>query len=157
MKAVLNDDVLYEEAASEAFPLYNKSHLISLEMPDRIGDVCFLILFSVYSFSIEVSTFLNKGSLLVLVFHFDEFWSSYFMKCELFYSFCCMYLCSWLFFLKYMELCAYMDYIYLSSLCEQVIVTSFGQLNETEFIDPRTAQVAVVDHIKQASLMLPHT
>lgn len=68
VKAVLNDDVLYEEAASEAFPLYNKSHLISLEMPGRIGDV---------------------------------------------------------------------------------IVTSFGQLNETEFIDPRTAQVAVVDHIKQ--------
>lgn len=50
MKAVLNDDVLYEEAASEAFPLYNKSHLISLEMPGRIGDVCFLILFSVYFF-----------------------------------------------------------------------------------------------------------
>lgn len=63
----------------------------------------------------------------------------------------------WLFFLKYMELCAYVDYIYLSFLCEQVIVTSYGQLNETEFIDPRTAQVAVVDHIKQASLMLPHT
>lgn len=42
VKAVVNDDVLYEEAASEAFPLYNKSHMISLEMPGGIGDVCFL-------------------------------------------------------------------------------------------------------------------
>ncbi|KAM1549345.1 hypothetical protein ACFX1Z_010409 [Malus domestica] len=68
VKAVINDDVLYEEAASEAFPLYNKSHLISIEMPGRIGDV---------------------------------------------------------------------------------IVTSYGELAKNEFIDPRTAQVAVVDHIKQ--------
>lgn len=31
----------------------------------------------------------------------------------------------------------------------QVLVTSFGELNENEFLDPRTAQVAKVDHIKQ--------
>ncbi|KAH0994867.1 hypothetical protein GBA52_018731 [Prunus armeniaca] len=39
-----------------------------------------------------------------------------------------------------------------NSPLRRVIVTSFGQLNETEFIDPRTAQVAVVDHIKQAKV-----
>ncbi|KAM1490399.1 hypothetical protein ACFXTO_033530 [Malus domestica] len=73
VKAVINDDVLYEEAASEAFPLYNKSHLISIEMPGGIGDV---------------------------------------------------------------------------------IITSYGELGETEFIDPRTAQVAVVNHTKQASVFI---
>lgn len=31
----------------------------------------------------------------------------------------------------------------------QVLVTSFGELKENEFLDPRTAQVAIVDHIKQ--------
>ncbi|PRQ55207.1 putative F-actin-capping protein subunit alpha [Rosa chinensis] len=68
VKAVVNDDILYEEAASEAFPLYNKSHMISLEMPGGIGDV---------------------------------------------------------------------------------LVTSFGELRGTKYLDPRTAHVAVVDHIKQ--------
>ncbi|KAL6132726.1 hypothetical protein ACLB2K_064965 [Fragaria x ananassa] len=68
VKAVLNDDVLYEEALSEAFPLYNKSQMISLEMPGGIGDV---------------------------------------------------------------------------------LVTSYGELSGTEYLDPRTAHVAVVDHIKQ--------
>ncbi|KAF3454530.1 hypothetical protein FNV43_RR04978 [Rhamnella rubrinervis] len=68
VKAILNEEQLYREAASEAFPLYNKSHLISLELPCRSGDV---------------------------------------------------------------------------------IITSFGEINENEFLDPRTAQVAIVDHIKQ--------
>ena len=39
VKAILNDDALYNEAASEAFPLYNKSHMICLGMPGRAGDV----------------------------------------------------------------------------------------------------------------------
>lgn len=39
LKSVLNDERVYNEAAQEAFPLYNKSHLISLELPDRSGDV----------------------------------------------------------------------------------------------------------------------
>lgn len=39
VKSILNDDDLYHEAASEAFSLYNKSHMISLEMPNRSGDV----------------------------------------------------------------------------------------------------------------------
>ncbi|KAG6646641.1 hypothetical protein CIPAW_07G021500 [Carya illinoinensis] len=68
VKAILNDEELYNEAASEAFPLYNKSQMICLEMPGRIGDV---------------------------------------------------------------------------------LVTSFGELKENEFLDLRTAQVAIVDHIKQ--------
>lgn len=80
------------------------------------------------------------------------------MKCELFYSFCCTYLCSLVVLSQIYGIVCIYGFIYLSFFfCEQVIVTSFGQLNETEFIDPRTAQVAVVDHIKQASLMLPHT
>lgn len=40
VKSILNDDDVYHEAALEAFSLYNKSHMISLEMPDRSGDVC---------------------------------------------------------------------------------------------------------------------
>ena len=39
---LLNNDELYREAASEAFPQYNKSHMICLEMPGRAGDVSFL-------------------------------------------------------------------------------------------------------------------
>lgn len=42
MKKILNDDELYHEAASEAFPQYNKSHMICIEMPGRVGDVSFL-------------------------------------------------------------------------------------------------------------------
>lgn len=33
----------------------------------------------------------------------------------------------------------------------QVLVTSFGELGENEYLDPRTAQVAIVDHVKQVS------
>uniref|UniRef100_A0A2P2KK21 F-actin-capping protein subunit alpha n=1 Tax=Rhizophora mucronata TaxID=61149 RepID=A0A2P2KK21_RHIMU len=68
LRSVLNDDKVYEEAALEAFPLYNKSHLICLELPYRSGDV---------------------------------------------------------------------------------LLTSYNELNGNEFLDPRTAQVAMVDHVKQ--------
>ncbi|KAK7284378.1 hypothetical protein RJT34_19123 [Clitoria ternatea] len=68
VKSILNNDDLYNEAASDAFPVYNKSHLISLQMPDRSGDV---------------------------------------------------------------------------------VVTSFGEVDGNAFLDPRTAQVAIVDHVKQ--------
>lgn len=33
----------------------------------------------------------------------------------------------------------------------QVLVTSFGELGENEYLDPRTALVAIVDHVKQVS------
>nr|KJB45972.1 hypothetical protein B456_007G341300 [Gossypium raimondii] len=69
LKLVLNDDDVYNEAASEAFPVYNKSHLISLKMPGGFGDV---------------------------------------------------------------------------------LVTSYGELQDNEYLDPKTAQVAIVDHVKQA-------
>ncbi|OVA02658.1 F-actin-capping protein subunit alpha [Macleaya cordata] len=62
------DDHVYNLAASEAFPIYNKNHIISLEMPNRSGDV---------------------------------------------------------------------------------LITTFGELSDTEYLDPRTAQVAAVDHVKQ--------
>ena len=39
VKAILGDDSVYESAALEAFPLYNKAHLISLQFPNRSGDV----------------------------------------------------------------------------------------------------------------------
>ncbi|BAT88102.1 F-actin-capping protein subunit alpha isoform X1 [Vigna umbellata] len=68
VKSILNNDDLYNEAASEAFPFYNKSHLISLQMANRSGDV---------------------------------------------------------------------------------LVTSFGELEGNAFLEPRTAQVAIVDHVKQ--------
>lgn len=34
----------------------------------------------------------------------------------------------------------------------QVLVTSFGELEENAYLDPRTTQVAIVDHVKQVSL-----
>lgn len=43
VKAILGDDNVYQTAASEAFPLYNKAHLLSLQFPNRSGDVCFLL------------------------------------------------------------------------------------------------------------------
>lgn len=33
----------------------------------------------------------------------------------------------------------------------QVLVTSFSEISENEYLDPRTTQVAVVDHVKQVS------
>ena len=39
LKEVLSDEEVYNEAAMEAFPVYNKSHMICLEMPSRAGDV----------------------------------------------------------------------------------------------------------------------
>ncbi|KAJ8752507.1 hypothetical protein K2173_004795 [Erythroxylum novogranatense] len=68
LKSILNDERAYEEAALEAFPLYNKSHLICLQFPDRTADV---------------------------------------------------------------------------------LLTAYNQLDENKFLDPRTAQVATVDHVKQ--------
>ncbi|KAL1833474.1 hypothetical protein ACET3Z_003125 [Daucus carota] len=68
VKAILGDDSVYESAALEAFPLYNKAHLISLQFPNRSGDV---------------------------------------------------------------------------------LITSYSEINANEYLDPRTAQVAKVDHIKQ--------
>lgn len=44
VRLVLGDDVIYERAAAEAFPAYNKAHLISLEMPDGSGDVSVAVL-----------------------------------------------------------------------------------------------------------------
>lgn len=68
LKSVLNDDTVYNEAAQEAFPLYNKSHMICLEFPDRSGDL---------------------------------------------------------------------------------LVTSYNELDKNEYLDPRTAQVATINHVKQ--------
>uniref|UniRef100_A0A7N0TFV2 F-actin-capping protein subunit alpha n=1 Tax=Kalanchoe fedtschenkoi TaxID=63787 RepID=A0A7N0TFV2_KALFE len=68
VKVVINDDEVYDEAAAEAFPVFNKTHMICLEMPRRSGDV---------------------------------------------------------------------------------LVSSFGEISESEYLDPRTTQVATVDHIKQ--------
>jgi len=36
----------------------------------------------------------------------------------------------------------------------QVLVTSFGELEDNVYLDPRTAQVAIVDHVKQVSVCL---
>ncbi|KAK1292933.1 F-actin-capping protein subunit alpha [Acorus calamus] len=69
IRSVLMDESLYNAAVAEAFPVYNKAHFISLEMPNRSGDV---------------------------------------------------------------------------------LVTEFGEIGGgVEYLDPRTAQVAVVDHVKQ--------
>ncbi|KAI5022591.1 hypothetical protein ZWY2020_059321 [Hordeum vulgare] len=39
VRALLGDDAAYEAAAAEAYPEYNKTHLVSLELPDRSGDM----------------------------------------------------------------------------------------------------------------------
>lgn len=43
LRKVLSDEDVYNEAASEAFPLYNKSHMICLDMPGTSGDVSLAI------------------------------------------------------------------------------------------------------------------
>ncbi|KAL9320254.1 hypothetical protein ACSQ67_012093 [Phaseolus vulgaris] len=91
VKSILSSDDLYNEAASEAFPFYNKSHLISLQM------VCSSIFISFLVRSVD------------FIFQF------------------------------LVGLCT----------CLQVLVTSFGELEGNAFLEPRTAQVAIVDHVKQ--------
>jgi capping protein (actin filament) muscle Z-line, alpha len=39
VRALLGNDAVYEAAAAEAFPEYNKARLVSIELPDRSGDV----------------------------------------------------------------------------------------------------------------------
>ncbi|GAB4855593.1 hypothetical protein Ancab_024214 [Ancistrocladus abbreviatus] len=68
IKAILKDDDVYNSAALEAFPEYNKAHMICLDFPDRSSDV---------------------------------------------------------------------------------IVTSYSEIDKNEYLDPRTAHVAIVDHVKQ--------
>lgn len=46
VKEVLKDERVYRIAAAEAFPLYNKSHMICLEFPDRSGEVMQALSFS---------------------------------------------------------------------------------------------------------------
>lgn len=73
VRALLGDDAVYEAAAAEAYPEYNKAHLVSLELPDRSGDI---------------------------------------------------------------------------------IITTYGELDKNNYMDPRTAQVATVDHVKQTCTKL---
>ncbi|XP_071691525.1 F-actin-capping protein subunit alpha-like isoform X1 [Rutidosis leptorrhynchoides] len=68
LRSVLNDDNVYQLAASQAFPVYNKSHIVCLQFPNRSGDV---------------------------------------------------------------------------------LISSFSEISEDEYLDPRTAQVAKVDHVRQ--------
>ncbi|KAI7748530.1 hypothetical protein M8C21_024098, partial [Ambrosia artemisiifolia] len=68
LKSVLNDEDVYQRAAAEAFPVYNKSNIICLQFPNRSGEV---------------------------------------------------------------------------------LVSSFSELSKDEYLDPRTAQVGKVDHIRQ--------
>lgn len=39
LKIVLDNDRVFDESAAEAFPIFNKSHLICIPMPARSGDV----------------------------------------------------------------------------------------------------------------------
>ncbi|KAF7006829.1 hypothetical protein CFC21_021833 [Triticum aestivum] len=73
VRALLGDDAAYEAAAAEAYPEYNKTHLVSLELPDRSGDI---------------------------------------------------------------------------------IITTYGEIDRNNYLDPRTAQIATVDHVKQTCTKL---
>nr|XP_043624243.1 F-actin-capping protein subunit alpha [Erigeron canadensis] len=68
LRSVLNDENVYGLAASQAFPIYNKSHIVSLQFPNRSGDV---------------------------------------------------------------------------------LISSFSEVSQDEYLDPRTAQVGKVDHVRQ--------
>ncbi|KAF3785013.1 F-actin-capping protein subunit alpha [Nymphaea thermarum] len=68
VRSLLMDETIYQAAVSEAFPLYNKTHMISFEMPNRSGEV---------------------------------------------------------------------------------LITTFAELDESHYLDPRTTQVVTVDHVKQ--------
>ncbi|PWA57735.1 F-actin-capping protein subunit alpha [Artemisia annua] len=68
LKSVLNDENVYRLAALEAFPIYNKSHFVCLQLPNRSGDV---------------------------------------------------------------------------------LISSYSEISEDEYLDPRTAQVGKVDHVRQ--------
>eukprot|EP00268_Persea_americana_P064037 TRINITY_DN8379_c0_g1_i15.p1 TRINITY_DN8379_c0_g1~~TRINITY_DN8379_c0_g1_i15.p1 ORF type:complete len:111 (+),score=17.33 TRINITY_DN8379_c0_g1_i15:152-484(+) len=71
IQSIIADEDTYHSAVSEAYPLYNKAHMISLELPNRTGDV---------------------------------------------------------------------------------LITTFGEIDETEYLDPRTCQVATVNHVKQSTI-----
>ncbi|XP_047067129.1 F-actin-capping protein subunit alpha [Lolium rigidum] len=73
VRALLRDEAVFEAAAAEAYPRYNKAHLVSLDLPDRSGDI---------------------------------------------------------------------------------IITTYGELDKNNYLDPRTAQVATVDHVKQTCTKL---
>ena len=38
----------------------------------------------------------------------------------------------------------------------QIIIATYGELDRNNYLDPRTAQVATVDHIKQVNIALTH-
>ncbi|KAM3392046.1 hypothetical protein ACQJBY_013276 [Aegilops geniculata] len=73
VRALLGDDAAYEAAAAEAYPEYNKTQLLSLQLPDRSGDI---------------------------------------------------------------------------------IITTYGEIDRNNYLDPRTAQIATVDHVKQTCTKL---
>lgn len=59
-------------------------------------------------------------------------------------------------FLSYLMCIHFESYLFSLSIAVlflrlQVLVTSFGELGENEYLDPRTALVAIVDHVKQVS------
>lgn len=37
-----------------------------------------------------------------------------------------------------------------------MIVSSYSEITENEYLDPRTAQVAIVDHVKQVIVVVLH-
>ena len=47
-------------------------------------------------------------------------------------------------------------YLSLFHMDLQVLVTSFGEIDENDYLDPRTAQVVTVDHVKQVSYFLKY-
>ncbi|KAL5659633.1 hypothetical protein ACJX0J_032796, partial [Zea mays] len=73
VRALLGNDAVYEAAAAEAFPEYNKARLVSIELPDRSGDI---------------------------------------------------------------------------------IISTYGEIDKNNYLDPRTAQVATIDHMKQTCTKL---
>ena len=50
-----------------------------------------------------------------------------------------------------------MKYLFqLNDIYLQIIIATYGELDRNNYLDPRTAQVATIDHIKQVMLHITH-
>ncbi|PWZ12457.1 Ribosome biogenesis protein NSA2 [Zea mays] len=112
VRALLGNDAVYEAAAAEAFPEYNKARLVSIELPDRSGDIMG-----------------NKLSTLALMTECKEIGS----MCDADIN---------------TELKAIVPVII------DIIISTYGEIDKNNYLDPRTAQVATIDHMKQTCTKL---
>ncbi|ONM60669.1 F-actin-capping protein subunit alpha [Zea mays] len=138
VRALLGNDAVYEAAAAEAFPEYNKARLVSIELPDRSGDIWRRLGFLehlgtaylfVYTRTWNIWIMGNKLSTLALMTECKEIGS----MCDADIN---------------TELKAIVPVII------DIIISTYGEIDKNNYLDPRTAQVATIDHMKQTCTKL---